>query len=109
MTHLGHTFDRLARSLWDARAMPRKEDVRALLESHTMTKTVTPADMWKYKGWETSADYSHPSAAFTWTAVSPDFDVDMIDGEFVPMGGHVHAETYGELLVEIEDAIGGAA
>lgn len=64
-------------------------------------------DQWKHRGWEITADHGHPQAAYVWTATGPNFDCDLVDGQFVVTGGCVHAATYEELLEEIENYIAG--
>lgn len=66
----------------------------------------TPAT---YKGWTISADCPPiPLRSFDWCATSPDYDVDCDqDGFFRCSGQQVHAATYKELLVEIDDHIAG--
>lgn len=73
------------------------------------TKTVTPTapDQWTYKGWSISYDLPPiPDRSMDWSATSPDYDCDCDqDGVFCCSGSQVHAATYKDLLVEIEDAI----
>lgn len=68
-------------------------------------KALSP-DMWTYKGWQISVDAPPiPVRSFDWCATSPDFDADCDqDGFFISGGQQVHAATYEELLVAIEDA-----
>lgn len=64
-----------------------------------------PFNHLNHRGWEITADYSCPSVAHTFTATGPDFDCDMVDGQFVVTGGCVHAATYEELIAEIDGYI----
>ena len=68
-------------------------------------------DQWSYKGW--SISYDHPPIPYRgadWSATSPDYDVDCDqDGFFRCAGDIVHAATYEELLVEIEECIAAVA
>lgn len=58
------------------------------------------ADMWTYKGWSINFDAKPINCRlFDWEAVPPVYDEETGIGR-------VHAATYEDLLMEIEDAIG---
>lgn len=60
-----------------------------------------------YRGW--SVHYDHPPIPLRsadWSATSPDYEADCdSEGCWVASGAQVHAATYKELLVEIDDHI----
>lgn len=64
-----------------------------------------------YKGWAIS--HNPPPIPFRgadWTATSPDFDADCDqDGFFICSGTQVHAETYDDLLLAIDEQLEGVA
>ena len=64
-------------------------------------------DMWIYKGWQISFDMPPiPTRDMDWQAVSPDFDADCDQDGFFRCAGHqVHAATYEDLLIEIENCL----
>lgn len=65
-------------------------------------------DQWTYKGWQITFDMPPiPDRRFDWSATGPNYDADWKGEEdgWVATGGIVHAATYEELLVAIEDAI----
>lgn len=83
-----------------------------------MTKAVTPLrpvdlerDQWTYKGWQISFDMPPiPSRDMDWCATSPDYDCDCDqDGFYKCAGEIVHAGTYEDLLIAIEDCLAGEA
>lgn len=60
-----------------------------------------------YKGWSISFDMPPiPFRGMDWSATSPDYDCDCDQDGFSKCSGEiVHAATYEDLLVEIEDCI----
>jgi hypothetical protein len=63
-------------------------------------------DQWTYKGWEISFDMPPiPIRDFDWVAIAPEYDVDCDQDGYFDNGMKVHAATYEDLLVAIEDFI----
>ena len=63
-------------------------------------------DQWVYKGWQIYFDMPPiPCRDYDWSATGPNYDASY-EGEedgWVSSGGHVHAATYEELLMAIDD------
>ncbi len=66
--------------------------------------TNSPSDMWTYKGWSIEVD---PCMGRVWTATGPNYDASYEGPEdgWVSNGESVSANSYKDLLVEIEGYI----